>query len=195
MLKVVFFSASLKGTVFSNIILRRLLRRISMMLRAKSFAGLIILLLFTLILCGVNLSCAAAPSSSGDAAACEQALFDAVNVLRQSNGKAPLSRNAYIDGLCRQYAQYMVSQDVLSHDNMNSRCSSIYTNISGMHACEENLIGSNHLPCDASHIEQMWFTSPEHKTNMINAAYTISGMGIVIDRRGRIWVCQMFAGP
>jgi hypothetical protein len=30
---------------------------------------------------------------------------------------------------------------------------------------------------------------------MLNAAYTISGMGIEIDGSGRIWACQLFAGP
>jgi len=75
-----------------------------MMRKAKSFFGPIVLLLFTLFLCAVNLSCAAEPSSAVDTTACEQALFDTVNEYRQSNDKEPLSRNAYIDGLCRQHA-------------------------------------------------------------------------------------------
>jgi uncharacterized protein YkwD len=163
--------------------------------KMKNGVRFIFLLLFTLILCGANLSCAAATPRYGNAAACEQALFDAVNAMRQSNGKAPLTRNAYIDGLCRQHDQYMSSRGALSHDNMNSRCNSVYTNVSGMHVCEENVLLSKHLPCDAEHMAQMWFNSLPHKTKILDAAYTVSGMGIVVDRSGKIWVCQIFAGP
>jgi uncharacterized protein YkwD len=42
---------------------------------------------------------------------------------------------------------------------------------------------------------QMWFDSPGHNANMLNAAYTIAGMGIVTDGSGRIWACQIFSGP
>jgi uncharacterized protein YkwD len=117
-----------------------------------------------------------------------------VNAVRTSNGKAPLTRNAYIDGLCRQHAQYMAGQGVLSHDNADARCNAIFTNISGMHACAENVL-QNNVPCDANDMAQQWFNSTLHKTNTLNAAYTQSGMGIVIDGNGKIWACQMFAGP
>ncbi len=137
---------------------------------------------------------AAPPPPSGDAATCEQALFNAVNALRASNGKAALTRNAYIDGLCRQHAQYMASAGALSHDNFNARFNAIVANIPGMHACAENVL-QNNLPCDANDMAQQWFNSPAHHDNMLNAAYTISGMGIVIDGSNRIWACQMFAGP
>ena len=166
-----------------------------MMRKAKSFFGPIVLLLFTLFLCAVNLSCAAEPSSAVDTTACEQALFDTVNEYRQSNGKEPLSRNAYIDGLCRQHAQYMASQGALSFDNSKSRSSSIYANVPGMSTSAENVMRSSHSPCDAEHMSPTWFASAPHRTRILDAAYTISGMGIVIDKKGSVWVCQIFAGP
>lgn len=166
-----------------------------MLKKPKSFAGLIILLLFTLVLCGINLSCAAVPSSSGNTAACEQALFDAVNELRQNNKTAPLSRNAFMDDLCRKHAQYMASQGRNSHDNLDLRISSIRKNVSGMASLNENVMSSSYLPCDGPHMASAWFRSPEHQTIMLNAVFTISGMGIAISKSGQIWVCQMFAGP
>jgi uncharacterized protein YkwD len=129
-----------------------------------------------------------------DTAGCEQSLFNAVNALRANDGKAALTRNAYIDGLCRQHAQYMANQNNLSHDNVDSRYTAIYANVSGMHTCAENVLQAN-IPCNASYMANMWFNSPGHKTNMLNAAYTLSGMGIVIDANGKIWACQLFAGP
>jgi uncharacterized protein YkwD len=63
-----------------------------------------------------------------------------------------------------------------------------------MHSCAENVL-QNNLPCDANAMAQQWFESPGHHDNMLNAAYTISGMGIAIDGSDRIWACQMFAGP
>ncbi len=134
------------------------------------------------------------PPPPAESAACEQSLFDAVNVLRAADGKAALARNAYIDGLCRQHAQYMADHDALSHDDFLTRVNSIRANIPGINPCAENVLQSN-IPCDANDMANMWFNSPGHKTNMLNAAYTLSGMGIVIDAGGKIWACQMFAGP
>jgi uncharacterized protein YkwD len=121
-------------------------------------------------------------------------LFDAVNALRIANGRPALTRDGYIDGLCRQHAQYMATANTLSHDNFSARCSAIWTSIPAMHACAENVL-QNNLPCNANDMAQQWFLSPPHNANMLNAAYTISGMGIVIDGSNRIWACQLFAGP
>ncbi len=134
------------------------------------------------------------PPPPAESAACEQSLFDAVNALRAADGKAALARNAYIDGLCRQHAQYMADHNVLSHDNFITRVNSIRANIPGTNPCAENVLQSN-IPCDANDMANMWFNSPGHKANMLNAAYTLSGMGIAIDAGGKIWACQMFAGP
>jgi len=68
------------------------------------------------------------------------------------------------------------------------------TNVSGMHTCAENVLQDN-TPCDATAMAQMWYDSSGHRTNMLNTAYTVAGMGIVIDSSGSIWACQIFAGP
>jgi uncharacterized protein YkwD len=122
-------------------------------------------------------------------------LFDAVNALRAANGRPALTRNAYIDGLCRDHAAYMASAGALSHDGfISTRFPAIAASIPGIHAGAENVLQAN-LPCDANFMAQLWFDSPGHNANMLNAAYTISGMGIVIDGSDRIWACQIFAGP
>ncbi len=137
---------------------------------------------------------AAPPPSPAETASCEQALFNAVNAVRASNGIPALTRNSYIDGLCRQHAQYMANAGTLSHDNFNARADSIRASIPGMNACAENVL-YNFTPCNATAMAQQWYDSPGHRTNMLNPAYTISGMGIVIDSSGKIWACQIFAGP
>jgi len=134
------------------------------------------------------------PPPPADTAGCEQSLFNAVNARRAGDGKAALTRNSYIDGLCRQHAQYVANQNALSHDNVDSRYAAIYANVPGIHACAENVLQA-WMPCDATAMATQWFNSPGHKTNMLNAAYTVSGMGIVIDANGKIWACQLFAGP
>jgi uncharacterized protein YkwD len=137
---------------------------------------------------------AAPPPPPADTASCEQALFNAVNTIRASNGKPALTRNSYIDGLCRQHAQYMATAGTLSHDNFDARANAIRANVPGMNACAENVL-YNFTPCNASAMAQQWFDSPGHRTNMLNEAYTIAGMGIVVDSGGKIWACQIFAGP
>jgi len=137
---------------------------------------------------------AAPPPPPADVATCEQALFNAVNVKRASAGIAPLTRNALIDGLCRTHAQYMAASGVLSHDNVTTRCETISASIPGLGPCAENVL-QNNIPCNAAAMAQQWYDSAGHRTNMLNAAYTISGMGIAIDGSGRIWACQIFVGP
>jgi uncharacterized protein YkwD len=88
----------------------------------------------------------------------------------------------------------MAAASDLSHDNFDTRCSQIQSNVSGMHTCAENVLQSN-TPCDATDMAQMWYNSSGHRTNMLNTAYTLAGMGIVIDSSGRIWACQIFTGP
>jgi len=99
-----------------------------------------------------------------------------------------------MNGLCRQHAQYMANQNALSHDNADSRYTAIYANVPGMKRCAENVL-QNNMPLNASDMATQWFNSPGHKINMLNGGYTQSGMGIAIDANGKIWACQMFAGP
>ena len=129
-----------------------------------------------------------------DATACEQALFDAVNVLRTGSGRAALTRNAYIDGLCRQHAQYMANNGAISHDNATSRFNSIIATIPGINEFGENVL-QGLSPCNATALAQLWWNSPGHKANILEAKFTISGMGLVIDNSGKIWACQIFVGP
>ncbi len=134
------------------------------------------------------------PTAPADTAGCEQSTFNAVNAVRASNGKAAVTRNSYIDGLCRQHAQYMAGKNVLSHDDFDARSNSVEANIPGIHHCGENVL-QNNVPCNASDMATQWFNSPPHHDTMLNAIYTISGMGIAIDANGKIWACQFFAGP
>jgi uncharacterized protein YkwD len=88
----------------------------------------------------------------------------------------------------------MVSKGTLSHDNVNSRYDAIYKNVSGMHNVAENVLQGN-APCDANAMAQQWWNSAGHKANIMNAKLTIGSMGIVVDSSGRIFACQLFAGP
>ncbi len=66
--------------------------------------------------------------------------------------------------------------------------------ITTMRTCGENVLQSN-APCDANAMAQLWWNSPGHKANILEAKFTIAGMGIVVDGNGKIWACQIFAGP
>jgi len=141
----------------------------------------------------VTVTVSAAPPPGGDAA-CELALFNAVNALRTSSGRAALTRDSYIDTLCRQHAEYMKNMGALSHDNSSSRFTAIMTSIPGIMTCGENVLQDN-SPCDADAMALLWWGSPGHQANILNSSFTIAGMGIVVDSSGRIWACQIFAGP
>ena len=143
-------------------------------------------------------------SPAVNAAACEQALFNAVNALKTGAGKAALTRNSYIDGLCRQHAQYMASKNTLSHDNATSRFNSIYATITATHTCGENVLQSN-APCAANAMAQLWWNSPGHKANIFEAKFAIAGMalwriaaaksGLARFSRDRSGSCPVMASP
>jgi uncharacterized protein YkwD len=155
-----------------------------------------------------------APPATGTAA-CEQALFDAVNQVRASFGKAPLTRNSYIDGVCRRHAQewgaayWQSSLEVAAehaHDDFPARMNDIKTNaaIGPIYCWGENALAS-YPSCDAAAMAQAWYSSshpptssecwPGHRENMLNGKITISGMGIYVDGNGRYWAIQIFTGP
>ena len=132
---------------------------------------------------------------AASASTCEQSLFNAVNSLRTGAGKPALTKNSYIDGLCRQHAQYMASKGTVSHDNfIPTRSNAVMSNVAGMHTTGENVLQGN-SPCNASSLAQLWWNSPGHKANILGSQFTVAGMGVFIDASGKIWACQIFAGP
>jgi len=124
----------------------------------------------------------------GGGSALEQALFDEVNSRRIGAGFLPLIRNPYLDQLARQHAQDMPTQSA-PHEGFSSRFTLAQTNIGA------TTMGENELnypdPSSASQMADGWQSSPGHWANIINPAFTRSGMGIYTSG-GRIYATQIF---
>ena len=122
-----------------------------------------------------------APSASADPAASEEAFFAHINSVRASDGKPPLVRDAQADGVARAWSAEMARSGQLSHNpNLKSQ-------VTNWKMLGENVgVGSN-----TAVVTRALENSPAHRANMVNAAFTHAGVGVV-EADGQVWVTEVF---
>ncbi len=131
----------------------------------------------------------------------EQALFDEVNSRRANPSTcgapgtppmATLTRNASLDQLARDHSAYMAAAGKLSHDGFPGPGG---RGQMAMSAVGASMVAENVLwapqSWSASQMVDGWCNSPGHQTNMLNPAYTRTGMGIFISG-GYVYATQIF---
>jgi uncharacterized protein YkwD len=60
-------------------------------------------------------------------------------------------------------------------------------------ACGENVAYSLGHPDTAQTMVDGWMNSPGHRSNILNASFTHSGLGVAVDKRGGYCATQVFA--
>jgi uncharacterized protein YkwD len=122
---------------------------------------------------------AAASSSPG------AALVAATNQARTAAGLPNLTVSADLTAAATHQAQNMANAGVLFH-----------TPDLGSGLCCWLMVGENvgEGPSEAV-IEAALIASPEHRANILRAAYSQFGVGYVIDRKGTLWVSEIFRRP
>lgn len=129
----------------------------------------------------------------------EQALFDATNVRRASQGLAPLRANSYLVGVARIRSQDMATNDYFAHTSPVTGD----TAFSLMDAygvpydwAGENLAMNNYpaAECVAVADQALW-DSPPHRENILNAHYTDMGIGLRVSADGMYYFTIVFTGP
>ena len=100
----------------------------------------------------------------------EQALLDAVNGFRASQGRGVWVTDPGLAAVARAHSQSMAAEGRFSHDGFQQRAAS-----TGSAMCVENLLHGRVLPTQAV---QRWLRSDSHRNNLLEPAAQFAGVGI-----------------
>ena len=114
----------------------------------------------------------------------EQGVLSDMNELRRQHGLAPLRLSNALSAAARQHSTEMAAKGYFSHSSSNGssfdrRIARFYPmGRSRYWSVGENLLWSS-PDVDPSSALKMWFNSPEHKRNMLNARWREIGLSAV----------------
>ncbi len=115
----------------------------------------------------------------------DSCFISAINSARAGNGLGALGVNSALESIATTWTQSMVAAQVLSHNlNLPNVAPSDWVNLG------EN-VGEG-PSCDA--IATAFMNSPEHRANILDTAYSVVGVGVVVDGNGTMWVTEDFMG-
>ncbi len=112
----------------------------------------------------------------------EAAFLADINALRTSKGIAPLTSNAALQGVARNWAGQMANAGRISHNrSLASQVPSGWTKLG------ENVgVGG-----DQPSLHRAFVASPSHHANLVDPSFTETGIAVV-DQGGRKWVVETF---
>ncbi len=128
----------------------------------------------------ISLLAAPAAWATQDIARLEQALHEAVNEVRRSEGLAPLQLQADLSRLARDYSRRMQEEDFFDHTDPQGRDAADRLLAAGFdyrHA-GENIAYNYNIPDPIETALQSWLDSPGHRANILNPKFTQTGIGI-----------------
>ena len=130
----------------------------------------------------------------------EDRVLRLTNDLRRQSGFPPLRREGALTGVCEAYCVDMLRRRFFGHTNPDGltaaeRLRSCYPG--PIYGWGENLWEGANLPAAdnqalAQSIMNSWMSSPEHRRNILDPAYTHLGVGVAA-AGGEIRAAQLFA--
>lgn len=119
-------------------------------------------------------------------------LFAASNAYRVTSGKGRLARKGDLDRLAHQHSESMARRGKLDHAGASARTQEIVTRHGVREKAENVMRWHVKAGSSAQAMLKQWINSPAHRRNLLGP-YAISGLGIVQDEHGNIWVTQIYA--
>ncbi|WP_437277374.1 CAP domain-containing protein [Sorangium sp. So ce375] len=129
----------------------------------------------------------AAKGAQGD----EDAMLRMMNAARASERLPALARDAALAALARAHSEEMIRAKMVGHD-VGSGDPAARLRAAGYEAtiAGENVASSS--TTEGAH-RAIW-ASPSHRGNLLDGRYRRTGVAVVRDPSGRVWVTQLFAG-
>ncbi|WP_437966456.1 CAP domain-containing protein [Sorangium sp. So ce260] len=129
----------------------------------------------------------AAKGAQGD----EDAMLRMMNAARASEHLPALARDAALSALARAHSEEMIKAKMVGHD-VGSGDPAVRLKAAGYEAtiAGENVASSS--TTEGAH-RAIW-ASPSHRGNLLDRRYGRTGVAVVRDQSGRVWVTQLFAG-
>lgn len=127
-------------------------------------------------------------------------VHDEVNSYRSSRGASPLQRHSGLDRLAQDHCEYLrqnrgsfgIYGKNVSHFGFEGRADVIRTQFQMRSSGENVVAASPNGRAMAPLFVKLWSESEGHNYNML-AAWTYSGVGVVVDDDGKVFSTQIFA--
>jgi uncharacterized protein YkwD len=120
----------------------------------------------------------------------EIAIYQQVNLYRQSLNLPPLVINPIISAQAKVHSEEMARTGTFGHDGFNLRVSSVAQTIAYRSAAE-NVASSRGYSHPNLVAVQGWIESPGHHRNMIGR-YDLTGIGVAQSANGEYYFTQIF---
>jgi uncharacterized protein YkwD len=148
----------------------------------------------------VNVPVPAAPAPTETVTGVARGVLAEVNRARQSNGVSALREDAALTRAAREHSEELAARRTLDHNSTNPARHTMTMRIdeaggSWSRAAENLANMSGAASAVPSQTVRMWLSSEGHRRNMLERAYTHTGVGIAIDRRGIWYVTQLYVLP
>lgn len=122
-------------------------------------------------------------------AASQQSIFNDINAYRIKHGLSKLKMNNTISIVAESHSRDMADNNVsFGHDGFNARLQNLLPHFKKVHGMAENVA---YTYKDAREVVEQWLDSSGHRKN-IEGNYNLTGIGIAHDRKGRMYVTQIF---
>ena len=138
------------------------------------------------------------PATTATAApSMEQRVFALINQRRRAQGLRPLVWDEGLSRAARTHSQNMATQGFFDHLGRDGRSAADRARSQGVsewQALGENIAYNLGYEDPAAFAVERWMTSQKHRDNILSAAYTHSGLGVVRGADGRVFLTQVFIG-
>ena len=125
----------------------------------------------------------------------EYEIFELVNNERRKRRLADLEWDERLAQLAQQFSRQMASQNFFSHHDREGR--SVVDRANAARIKGWSKIGENLFYCEENGNYNAlaikgWMKSAGHRQNILDNAWTSTGIGVAFSRTGRIYVTQIF---
>jgi uncharacterized protein YkwD len=126
----------------------------------------------------------------------ETEIADRVNAVRKEHRLAPLRWSPDLAALAREHSRDMGREGFFAHEDPAGGSAADRLRAAGLgyRALGENLARSRNAPDPADAAVQGWMTSEGHRKNILDEAFTETGVGIWRDGE-TVYVTQLFRRP
>lgn len=125
---------------------------------------------------------------SGCMTAEERTFLDRTNALRSSHGIRPLAENSTLTSKAQAWASHMASTGRLEHSTLSADLGGLKWTKLG-----ENVGMSKPTSNTLLTIHNYFVSSGGHRKNLLDSQFTHMGVGVAVDKSGRVWVAEVFA--
>lgn len=141
-----------------------------------------------------------APTSDAAIAAVTRDVIAEINRTREANGLHALRADAALNRAARDHAEELAVRRTLDHTSTNPARRTMAMRIDAAGGAwsraAENLANTSGAASEvAARTVAMWLRSDGHRRNMLEPAYTHTGVGIAIDERGVWYITQLYVLP